>query len=161
MGVVRRLGGVDNEDSRKVELVRTRVGRVGVVGNFRVRALLPLPTSSLTKGHASPANAKRIPLDSLYEDVKSSLLSHSRSLRLQTLRLLNSLLVDVPESTSYLLKKILQAEEISIDVQGVRERVLRITRLPVSVKDSDVLGADICARWLIGTCPFLRSESSG
>ena len=49
-----------------------------------------------------------------------------------------------------MLKKALQAEEVSIDVQGVRERVLRINRLPVVVKDGDELGAEICARWLIG-----------
>ncbi len=49
-----------------------------------------------------------------------------------------------------MLKKTLQAEEISIDVQGARERVLRIGRLPLVVKDGDTVAADICARWLIG-----------
>ena len=88
----------------------------------------------------------------LYEHLKPSLLSRSRSLRLQTLRLLNSSLVDVPTSTADLLKKTLQAEEVSIDVQGVQERVLRIGRLPVVVKDGDELAADICRRWLIGVC---------
>ena len=102
---------------------------------------------------SSPSRPKdiRIPLDTLIQPLKPSLLSHSRSLRLNTLRLLTSPLVDVPEGTSELLKKALQAEEISIDVQGARERVLRIGRLPLAVKDGDEVAAEICARWLIGT----------
>ncbi|OSX61435.1 hypothetical protein POSPLADRAFT_1144486 [Postia placenta MAD-698-R-SB12] len=35
------------------------------------------------------------------------------------------------------LKRCLQAEEVSLDVQGVRERVLRISRLPVVIQDDD------------------------
>ncbi|KAI0333223.1 hypothetical protein GY45DRAFT_1319830 [Cubamyces sp. BRFM 1775] len=93
----------------------------------------------------SPATA----LDALYEPLKPSILSHSHTLRLETLRLLTSPLVQGPEGAGEVLKKALQAEEVSIDVQGVRERVLRINRLPVVVKDGDELGAEICARWLI------------
>ncbi|TFK80791.1 hypothetical protein K466DRAFT_366251 [Polyporus arcularius HHB13444] len=98
---------------------------------------------------ASRSKDIRIPLDALLETLKPSLLSHSRSLRLNTLRLLTSPLVDAPEGTAEMLKKTLQAEEISIDVQGARERVLRIGRLPLVVKDGDTVAADICARWLI------------
>ena len=100
---------------------------------------------------SSPTSATHIPLDRLYENLKSSLLSHSRALRLQTLRLFGSSIIDIPPETTDLLKKALQAEEISIDVQGVRERVLRIGRLSIAVKDGDQIGADICGRWLIGT----------
>ena len=71
-------------------------------------------------------------------------------MRLSSLRLLSSSAVEGPEGTSELLKKILQAEEVSIDVQGVRERVLRIGKLPLVVKDGDDRAAEICARWLIG-----------
>ena len=53
------------------------------------------------------------------------------------------------------MKKTLQAEEISIDVQGVRERVFRIGRLPIVVKDGDDVAAEVCARWLIGASPNL------
>jgi len=42
-------------------------------------------------------------------------------------------------------------EEVSLDVQGVRERVLRIGRVGQVVRDGDERGADICARWLVGT----------
>ena len=87
----------------------------------------------------------------MLEPLKPSLLSHSRSLRLNALRLLTSPLVDVHEGTAEFLKKALQAEEVPIDVQGVRERVLRIGRLPLVVKDGDGIAAEICARWLIGT----------
>ena len=45
------------------------------------------------------------------------------------------------------------AEEISIDVQGVRERVLRIGRLPIAVKNGDDVAAEVCTRWLIGASP--------
>ena len=38
-----------------------------------------------------------------------------------------------------------------LDVQGVRERVLRIGRVGQVVRDGDERGADICARWLVGT----------
>ncbi|KAM5545238.1 hypothetical protein V8D89_001349 [Ganoderma adspersum] len=88
-------------------------------------------------------------LDTLYEQLKSALLSHSRLLRLSTLRLLSSPIVQATEGTIELVKKALQGEEISVDVQGVRERVLRIGRLPLAVKDGDDVAADICARWLI------------
>ncbi|KAI8978168.1 armadillo-type protein [Trametes punicea] len=81
--------------------------------------------------------------------MKTSLLSHSRSLRLQTLRILASPLIRAPDGTCEVLRKAMQAEEVSIDVHGVRERVLRINRLPIAVKDGDELGAEICARWLI------------
>lgn len=89
-------------------------------------------------------------LGSLYSELKISLLSDSRSLRLQTLRLLTSPLVQAAEGAAEVLSKALQAEEVSIDVQGARERVLRINRLPIVVKDGDELGAEICALWLIG-----------
>ncbi|EIW53914.1 uncharacterized protein TRAVEDRAFT_132229 [Trametes versicolor FP-101664 SS1] len=85
----------------------------------------------------------------LYSGLKTSLLSHSRSLRLQTLRLLTSPLVQAAEGAAEVLSRALQAEEVSIDVQGARERVLRINRLPIVVKDGDELGAEICVLWLI------------
>lgn len=51
------------------------------------------------------------------------------------------------------LKRCLQGEEVSLDMQGVRERVLRIGRLYQAVRDDEPLSADICIRWLVGTCP--------
>lgn len=97
-----------------------------------------------SRGHTSA-----LPLDSVYPSLQASLLSHSRPLRLSVLRLLTSPLIKAPDGTSDVLKRALQGEEVSIDVQGSRERVLRIGRLPVVVRDGDDIGADVCARWLI------------
>ncbi|EJF56189.1 hypothetical protein DICSQDRAFT_71986 [Dichomitus squalens LYAD-421 SS1] len=104
--------------------------------------------SLLVSFSSRPDTTPRV-LDPVYKLLKDSLLSHSRSLRLNALRILTSPLVQAPEGTAELLQKALQAEEISIDVQGVRERVLRIGRLPLMVKDGDDVAAEICARWLI------------
>jgi hypothetical protein len=49
------------------------------------------------------------------------------------------------------VKRCLQGEEASLDVHGVRERVLRIGRVGHVVKDADEFSADLCARWLVGT----------
>lgn len=46
-----------------------------------------------------------------------------------------------------MLKRCLQGEEVPLDIQGVRERVLRIGRVGQVVGDEK--GADLCARWLI------------
>lgn len=59
-----------------------------------------------------------------------------------------------------MVKRCLQGEEVSIDVQGVRERVLRIGRLgQVMHDDDDDVGAGIATRWLIceyDLCVFLK-----
>ncbi|KAI0764301.1 armadillo-type protein [Trametes elegans] len=107
-----------------------------------LEGIVSLVRTSRTK---SPA----LSLDDLYPQLKTSLLSHSHLLRVQTLRLLTSPLLELPEQAGEVLKKALQAEEVPLDVQGVRERVLRTSRLPIVVKDGDALGAEICARWLL------------
>lgn len=96
-----------------------------------------------------------VSLHAIYPSLRFSLLSHSRSLRLNTLRLLDSKkLVDknhqdpAADGVMEILKRCLQGEEVSLDLQGVRERVLRIGRVGQVV--GDVRGAEICARWLIG-----------
>ena len=50
------------------------------------------------------------------------------------------------------LKRCLQGEEVSLDAQGVRERVLRIGRIGQVIKDDEPLATDLCIRWLI--CEF-------
>ncbi|KAH9921372.1 armadillo-type protein [Amylocystis lapponica] len=99
--------------------------------------------------HASQSAAPTIALDAVYPSLQASLLSHSRPLRLYTLRLLTSQLVESPPGTLEVLRRCLHAEEVPLDVQGARERVLKIGRLPGSVKDGNEVAADICARWLI------------
>ena len=53
-------------------------------------------------------------------------------------------------ASAEVLKKCLQAEEVSVDVQGVRERVMRIGRMNHILKDGDEVGAEIAVRWLLG-----------
>lgn len=96
-----------------------------------------------------------VPFNIVYPSLSCSLLSHSRSLRLNTLRLLDSKkLVDKnhqnPDANGVVevLKSCLQGEGISLDLQGVRERVLRIGKVVPVVGDER--GAEVCARWLIG-----------
>ena len=68
-------------------------------------------------------------------------------MRLAALHLLDSKLVDPAHDQVEVLKRCLQGEEVPIDIQGVRERVLRIGRVGQVVGDEK--GADLCARWLI------------
>ena len=92
-----------------------------------------------------------ISFDELYASLQHSIISHSRLLRLSSLRVLMSPLVDCPADVQEVLKRCLQGEEVPLDVQGVRERILRIGRVGPVVKDGDKIGADLCGRWLIGT----------
>ena len=60
---------------------------------------------------------------------------------------MDSKLVDPAHNQIEVLKRCLQGEEVPLDLQGVRERVLRIGRVGQVVGDKK--GADLCARWLI------------
>ena len=84
----------------------------------------------------------------LPHNAEDSLLSHSRLLRLSVLRVLSS--VKLPEGSEEVVKKCLQGEEVPLEVHGVRERVVRITRLGQSLKEGDKLAVDIAIRWLTG-----------
>ena len=105
--------------------------------------------------HYSPLHLTSVPLNAVYPSLSCALLSHSRSLRLNTLRLLDSKkLVDKnhqnfdANGVVEVIKHCLQGEGVLLDLQGVRERVLRIGKVVPAV--GDVRGAEICARWLIG-----------
>ncbi|KAL0061427.1 U3 snoRNP protein [Marasmius tenuissimus] len=98
--------------------------------------------------NASRQQGSDIAFEEVYSCVKDSVLSHSRLLRLSTLKVLSSSLVKVPDETREALLRCLQGEEISIDVQGVRERVLKIGKVEQVLKAGDDLGADLSARWL-------------
>lgn len=76
-------------------------------------------------------------------------MSHQHALRQHALRLLTSSIVDAGQSNS-LLRACLQGEEATLDVQGVRDRVLRITSIPQIVRTDDGVGSDAALRWLIG-----------
>lgn len=99
----------------------------------------------------SPSRSDKLPFSVAYTHLRDCLLSHSRPLRLAALRLLTSKnLISLPEdsaSVSEVLKRCLQGEEAEIDVQGVRERVLRIGRVGQVVGEKE--GAEVCVRWLV------------
>ncbi|KAF5369330.1 hypothetical protein D9758_002676 [Tetrapyrgos nigripes] len=94
-------------------------------------------------------NIQGMDFSEAYTALQESILSHSRSLRLTSLKLLASQLVVVPSETEEVLKRCLQGEEASLDVQGVRERTVCIRRISQIVKSDDDQGAELCARWLI------------
>lgn len=123
----------------------------GLVSTVRARSVVRLfTTPRVLTPVVSDLPSQAIPFDNLYAHLQPSLLSHSRPLRLACLRLLSSNVVRIDNSTSDVVGRCLHAEEIPLDVQGSRERVLRITRLPVAVTKHDDCGAEIAARWLIG-----------
>lgn len=88
-----------------------------------------------------------MPVGQIYPFLSPSLLSHSRRLRLICLRLLDGKLIDPNHDQVEIIRRCLQGEEVLIDVQGVRERVLRIGRVSQVVGDEK--SADLCGRWLI------------
>ncbi len=89
--------------------------------------------------------------EELYHFLQKSILSHDSQLRLNALRLLVSPAIKVPGPDLEVVKRCLQSEEVSLDVQGVRERVLRMGRVGQIVTDGN-RGADLCVRWLVGVC---------
>jgi U3 small nucleolar RNA-associated protein 20 len=98
----------------------------------------------------SSAKEEVATLDNIYPILRESLLSHSRSLRLNTLRLLACKLIKSSAGEHEVVERCLQGEEVSLDVHGVRERLLRIGRVGQVVRDDDMISADLCARWLTG-----------
>jgi U3 small nucleolar RNA-associated protein 20 len=89
-----------------------------------------------------------VSIDEIYPVLRVSILSHARILRLNALRLMDTHIVPLPGGVQEVVKRCLQGEEVSLDVQGVRERVLRIGRVVQIV--GDLQGAELCARWLLG-----------
>ncbi|KAJ6513279.1 hypothetical protein C8R45DRAFT_857772 [Mycena sanguinolenta] len=94
-------------------------------------------------------NTTEIEIEEIYPALAPAVLSHSRALRLGALRLLAA---TRPSDAREVVKRCLAGEEVPLEVQGVRERVLRIGRVETVVKDkqreTDV-GPDVCGRWLV------------
>jgi len=97
---------------------------------------------------SSSVTTRSVKISEIYSSLADSLLSHSRPLRLACLRLLDSKIVNYVDGPVEVLKRCIQGEEVPLDLQGVRERVLRIGRVCQVVGDEKA--ADLCARWLIG-----------
>ncbi|KAK0189706.1 hypothetical protein F5146DRAFT_1052188 [Armillaria mellea] len=99
--------------------------------------------SLANQGEGDAAN-----FEELYLFLHKSILSHNSRLRLNVLRLIASPAIKVPGPVLEVAKRCLQSEEVSLDVQGVRERVLRMGRVGQIVTDGN-RGADLCVRWLV------------
>ena len=84
-----------------------------------------------------------------------NLLSHSQITRQSSLELLTSSLSPLTNARE-VLRRCLAAESVPLTVQGVRERILRIGRVPQVVQDENDAG--LCAKWLIGAY-LARSDS--
>lgn len=96
------------------------------------------------------APSHQVPFTELYPSLRSALLSHSHVLRLSALQILSSRLVSSSAGEQDTLRRCLQGEDASLDMNGVRDRILRIGRVGVAVKDDEHGAADLCGRWLIG-----------
>ena len=114
-------------------------------------AIFFLP-SSLTNSISLYASAPshQVPFTEVYPSLQSALLSHSRVLRLSALQILSSRLVSSSAGEQDALRRCLQGEEAPLDMNGARDRVLRIGRVGVAVRDDEHGAADLCGRWLIG-----------
>ncbi|KAF8131840.1 armadillo-type protein [Boletus edulis] len=98
---------------------------------------------------AGPSTSDVLSFSELYLHLRTCIISHSRSLRLSALKILSSKLVKSTPGEHDVLKRCLQGEEVSLDAQGVRERVLRIGRIGQVIKDDEPMATDLCIRWLI------------
>lgn len=77
-------------------------------------------------------------------------MSHSQVLRLSTLHLMSSPIIE-PAGCIEVVKRSLVAEQVPLSVQGVRERILRSTKVGQAVHNDDETAAELCARWLLGS----------
>ncbi|KAG1818154.1 armadillo-type protein [Suillus subaureus] len=96
-----------------------------------------------------PSSSQSLLITQIYSRLQSRLLYPSRPLRSNVLGLLTSKMVKSSPAEHEALKRCLQGDEVSLDMHGVRERVLRIGRLYQVVRDDDSLSVDICVRWLV------------
>lgn len=91
-----------------------------------------------------------IPFGDIYFILKENILSHTHTLRLDTLQLLGSSIVEKGKANATLNQCIL-GESARLDISGVRERLVRITGLPRILKADDEISVDLTIRWLVGS----------
>ncbi|KIY70650.1 hypothetical protein CYLTODRAFT_391770 [Cylindrobasidium torrendii FP15055 ss-10] len=126
-----------SEWSKQVDL---QAWTVKVVGKWSDAANILESTLDL---HQAAGNSHGLPFDEVYPHLRTAILSHDSLLRLQALKLLEAS-AGVPEA----VKRCLSGEEVSLDVQGVRERTLKISRLTQGNTSNDI-AVEICIRWLL------------
>lgn len=96
----------------------------------------------------------------LEKPLVDNVLSYSRSLRLAALNIITSPHMRVSVDLKDIATRCLQAEEVSVDVTGVRERVVKIGRLGETLRDDDRDAVDLCIRWLLGASDRLLVDCS-
>lgn len=87
--------------------------------------------------------------EDMYRHLASPILSHSRRFRLKALYALSSPLVRVDPTQGLVISRLLQAEEVPIDAQRSRERVLRVTQLERVIPSDDTAVSGLAVRWLV------------
>jgi U3 small nucleolar RNA-associated protein 20 len=97
----------------------------------------------------SPEHTRKMSFEDMYRHLTSLVSSHSRPSRLNALYLLSSPLVHMRPTLELVLSSLLQAEEVPIDVQSSRERVLRVTQLERVIPPDDAVVSDLAVRWLV------------
>lgn len=98
-------------------------------------------------------NAPAEPISSVQENVKTFILSTTQSGRLSALKVLLAL-----RPTTNIVREVLvrciAAEDVTLNIHGVRERSMKIQKLPFffqgqTTSDDLLAAADITGRWLI------------
>jgi U3 small nucleolar RNA-associated protein 20 len=97
----------------------------------------------------SPELSRKMSFEDIYCHLASLLSSHSRRSRLSALYILSSPLAHTHHTRELVLSRLLQAEEVTIDVQSSRERVLRVTQLEQIIPTDDAVASDLVVRWLV------------
>ena len=87
--------------------------------------------------------------EDMYRHLAPLVSSHSRPSRLNALYVLSSPLVHTNPARELVLSRLLQAEEVPIDVRSSRERVLRVTQLERVIPADDAVISDLAVHWLV------------
>jgi U3 small nucleolar RNA-associated protein 20 len=122
----------------------------GLAGVLRRRYVyVPRVDHHLMALGISPKHARKMSFEDMYRHLASLVSSHSRPSRLNALYLLSSPLVHMRPTLELVISRLLQAEEVPIDVRSSRERVLRVTQLERVIPADDAVVSDLAVRWLV------------
>lgn len=104
-------------------------------------------TSNLPARIRQDKDDPRIKLETLYPSLSSSISSHKRDLRLASLRLLLSSIVERTSKENLTLQGCLEAEVIDLDIAGVRERAVKMGKVSAT---GEGLQIEVAGKWLTG-----------
>ena len=147
MGTPCKSGSLDGEGATKMGLVRRCSRWACWINSEKVGLCSANLTLSDMRG--SPEQAQKISFEDIYRYLACPMLSHSRRSRLSALYLLSSRLVHMSPAQELVLSKLLQAEEVPIDAQSSRERVLHVTQLERVIPTDGADVSELAVRWLV------------